>query len=129
MTEWLKHGGGIALPEGIEKDTPIEVETWVATGNTFALARELNWAAVKFYRIATDSVGRARANLQAELEAPRKDFSVFSEKGAESVNGYQAACQRATDLFKEGQEPVVVIRYSKQLSGTTISSDLSTSGA
>ncbi len=113
------------MPDGIEKDTPIEVETWVATGNTFAKASELNWAAVKFYRIAHEnSVENARQRIKAELEPPRKDFSVMTNAQLQSVDGYQAACQRATDLYKEGQEPMIVIRYSKPLSGTNLSLDL-----
>ncbi len=109
------------MPEGIEKDTPIEVETCVATGNTFALARELNWAAVKFYRIAHEnSIENARQRIKDALEPPRKDFSVMTNAQLQSVDGYQAACQRATDLYKEGQEPMIVIRYSKPDAPTVI---------
>ena len=113
MNTWIKHSGGITLPDGIEKDTPIEVETWVATGNTFALARELNWAAIKYYREALTSVERAREEMAKNLEPPHKQFEVSFNKQTQHMDGYQAACQRATDLYKQGEEPTIVIRYSK----------------
>jgi len=47
---WTKHDGSIESP--VPKDTPIEVETWTSQGNIFAKASELNWKAVKYYRVA-----------------------------------------------------------------------------
>jgi hypothetical protein len=121
MNNWIKHDLSKVRPEEIDSEAMIEVETFASMGNIFALARELNWAAVKFYRIAHEnSVEKERHRIKAELEAPRKDFSVMTNAQVQSVDGYQAACQRATDLYKEGQEPMIVIRYSKPDAPTVI---------
>lgn len=111
MNNWIKHDGSISSP--VPKDTLIEVETWTATGNITAKASELNWAAIKYYREAPNSVERAREELKKDLAPPQKDFAVIFGKQTQHVDGYQAACQRATDLFKNGEEPMIVIRYSK----------------
>jgi hypothetical protein len=121
MNNWIKHDLSKVRPEEIDSEAMIEVETFASMGNIFALARELNWAAVKYYRIAHEnSVENARQRIKAELEPPRKDFSVMTNAQVQSVDGYQAACQRATDLYKEGQEPMIVIRYSKPDAPTVI---------
>ena len=111
MTNWIKHDGAIVCP--VPKETMIEVETWTAQGNVFAKASELNWAAIKYYREALTSVERAREELVKNLEPPHKQFEVSFNKQTQVVDGYQAACQRATDLYKQGEEPTIVIRYSK----------------
>ena len=111
MNTWIKHDGSIESP--VDKETPIEVETWTATGNVFAKARELNWVAVKFYRIAQNSVENEREKLRAGLIPPLKEFRVLHDGGESSANGYQDASQKALDLYKQGHEPTIEIQYSR----------------
>ena len=117
MTKWTKHDGTIQCP--VDKDMLIEVETWSARGNTIAKAKDLNWLAVKFYREA-DSVDVARKQIKDELQPPAKTYTVVSGGEMQGVDGYQSACQRATDMYKKGEEPTIVIRYSKPSSGMTL---------
>ena len=111
MNTWIKHDGSIESP--VDKETPIEVETWVITGNIFAKARELNWAAVKFYRIVQTSVENERERMMAKLEPPTKEFRVLHDGGESSANGYQDASQKALDLYKQGHEPKIEIQYTR----------------
>lgn len=119
MNNWTKHNGDKGIPGGLEPTTLIEVETWTAQGNIIAKASELNWAAIKYYRKALNAVERAREELMKSIEPPNKSFVVITNAGTHIEGGYQAACQRATDLYKQGEEPLIVTRYSKPNSEVT----------
>ena len=45
---WTKHDKSRVCP--VDKNSMIEIETWMKTGNVIAKASEVNWSCVKFYR-------------------------------------------------------------------------------
>jgi hypothetical protein len=49
LTSWLKHNGTKDSP--VPRDYLIEVETWTARGNFKVKSQDLNWVAVKFYKV------------------------------------------------------------------------------
>ena len=49
INEWKKHDESENCPAAV--DSWIEVETYASTGNIIALAANLSWEFVKFYRI------------------------------------------------------------------------------
>ena len=108
-TTWIKHDGSIESP--VEATAVIEVETYTSNPNIIAKASELNWKAIKFYRIANTEVKEA-APVEESIQ-PVKVFMVITAAEGCTVEGYQAACQKATQLFKAGEEPTIIIRYFK----------------
>lgn len=107
-TTWVKHDGSIESP--VEASVSIEVETYTTSPNIIAKASELNWKAIKFYRLA--NVARDEPVPVEDSVQPVKVFMVVTSAEGCIVDGYQAACQKATNLFKAGEEPAIVIRYN-----------------